>query len=142
MRISQKSIYALQFMLSLHLYGENRYMQVKEVSESQNISEKYLEAIVARLKGGKLIQVKRGAHGGYMLTEQGRKASLKDVLDCVESASDLGLDLPKNPGNPILGSITQCLFEANQKQQQTLKEYKLDKMASAALQADTMMYNI
>ena len=50
MKISTKGRYALRLMLDLAQYSnEQEYVSIKKVSKRQDISEKYLEQIVAQL---------------------------------------------------------------------------------------------
>ncbi len=142
MRITQKTIYALQFLTYLKLYGQNRFMQVKEVSEHQHISEKYLEAIVARLKSDNLVSVKRGAHGGYMLTPKGLQASLKDVTDSVEVWSPMNQYSASQNGNTILNSIVKNLNMAEAEYNKLIEGVKLEKLAEDAAQSDSLFYAI
>jgi Rrf2 family transcriptional regulator, cysteine metabolism repressor len=142
MRITQKTIYALQFLIYLRLYSSTRYVQVKEVSEHQNISEKYLEAIVARLKNDNLVTVKRGAHGGYMLSEKGQKATLKDVTDSVEVWSTVNQYSSNHKGNSILDSIIKILLDAENDYARLVDSVEVERMANEANTADQFAYSI
>ena len=69
MMISTKGRYALRVMLDLASRGDG-FMSLKEVAEEQNISMKYLEAIVARLHKSGLVLSHRGKDGGYKLAKR------------------------------------------------------------------------
>ncbi len=92
MKVSSKTIYGLQFLIRLAIEGSGKWMQLKEIVEKEHISEKYLESIVSRLKNSGLLQVKRGAQGGYKLALPPNQISLKQVLSIIEG-TDLSRDL-------------------------------------------------
>ncbi len=62
---------------------------MKDVAERQNISKKYLEQVVAPLGDAGLLQVTRGAKGGYQLARSPEEITLADVV----RASEDGLNL-------------------------------------------------
>ena len=72
MKISTRGRYALRFMLDLALYGEGKYIPLKEVSARQEISLKYLEQIVSQFGKLGLLESVRGPQGGYRLTRAPR----------------------------------------------------------------------
>ena len=49
MKISTKGTYALQVMLDLAMHNTGENINVKRIAERQDISEKYLEQIIAIL---------------------------------------------------------------------------------------------
>jgi Rrf2 family protein len=62
---------------------------LKDVSRSQEISEKYLSQIIIPLKTAGLVKSFRGAHGGYTLQRDPDKINLLDVVSALEG--DLSL---------------------------------------------------
>ena len=65
MKISTKGRYALRMMLDLAEYRGNGFVALKDISERQGVSKKYLEPIVTLLKWSDILQANRGAQGGY-----------------------------------------------------------------------------
>lgn len=55
-----------------------------EIAKSQNISFKFLESILNKLKRGSFIKSVRGPNGGYMLEKKPSDISVADVIRCVE----------------------------------------------------------
>ena len=47
--ISTKGRYALRLMINLALYSDGNYVRLKDISEKEEISIKYLEQVVALL---------------------------------------------------------------------------------------------
>lgn len=64
-------------------YGKG-LLTLKEISRRQGISEKYLWHLVSPLKKAGLITAGRGAHGGYALSKNPSKVTLKDVIVVLE----------------------------------------------------------
>lgn len=68
MKISTKGRYALRLMLDLALCPSGEYIKVKDIAARQEISDKYLEQIIAVLGKAGYVKSVRGASGGYRLT--------------------------------------------------------------------------
>lgn len=68
MLISTKGRYALRVMIDLAEHRSEGYITLKEIALRQDISEKYLEAIIKLLVKADLVNGLRGKGGGYRLT--------------------------------------------------------------------------
>lgn len=69
--LSTKSIYALKAMVYIALNSnKNEYITIKDIANSENISQKYLEQIISLLVRGNLLLSYRGFNGGYKLTKR------------------------------------------------------------------------
>ncbi|HCC01868.1 MAG TPA: Rrf2 family transcriptional regulator [Ruminococcaceae bacterium] len=64
MKLSTRSRYALEGMLYLAAFGQDRPVPVKEVAEGTCISMAYLEQIFFMLKKSGITSTVRGSHGG------------------------------------------------------------------------------
>ncbi len=84
MKISTRGRYALRFMLDLALYGEGKYIPLKEVSARQEISLKYLEQIVSQFGKLGLLESVRGPQGGYRLTRAPKDYTVGEILRYAE----------------------------------------------------------
>lgn len=83
-KLSTKGRYGARLMLDLALnYGKGP-VALKDVAKRQEISEKYLEHLIAPLKKAKLIRSSRGAHGGYVLLRSPSGISLNEIIIAVE----------------------------------------------------------
>ncbi len=67
MKISTKGRYALRLMLDLAMHSGDGPVSLKEIAARQQISEKYLEQIIAVLNKAGFVSSLRGAQGGYQL---------------------------------------------------------------------------
>ena len=63
MKFSTKSRYALRLMAELARYAPGTTVSLKEISERQNLSLKYLEQIVTPLARVGLVKSERGSQG-------------------------------------------------------------------------------
>ena len=84
MKFSTKSRYALRLMAELARYAPGSTVSLKEISERQQLSLKYLEQIVATLNKAALVKSIRGSHGGYMLSEPPRNYTVGRILRTME----------------------------------------------------------
>lgn len=84
MRISTKGRYALRIMLDLALHCEQGPVALREISERQNITPKYMESIISLLLRAGLVQSMRGKAGGYTLTRKASEYPLYEILNTAE----------------------------------------------------------
>ncbi len=85
---STKGRYALRVLADLaeHDINENEYIPLKDIARRQEISEKYLEAIVKLLVREKLLVGVRGKGGGYRLAKRPEEYSVGEVLRITEGS--------------------------------------------------------
>ena len=89
MKISTRARYGLRLMVDLAMkYGKGP-IYLKDVSRSQEISEKYLSQIIIPLKAAGLVKSFRGAHGGYTLAREPEKINLLEVVSTLEGTLNL-----------------------------------------------------
>ncbi|MBQ9517844.1 MAG: RrF2 family transcriptional regulator [Eubacterium sp.] len=87
MMISTKGRYALSIMLDLvQNGGEENYISLKDIAERQQISMKYLEAIIAKLSKGGLVDSARGKSGGYRLNRKPEEYKVGEILILTEKS--------------------------------------------------------
>lgn len=84
MRISTKGRYALRIMLDLAQHNDQGPVALREISERQNITPKYMESIMALLLRDNLVQSLRGKAGGYRLTRRPDQYPLYEILSTAE----------------------------------------------------------
>ncbi|WP_294774993.1 Rrf2 family transcriptional regulator [uncultured Eubacterium sp.] len=84
MMISTKGRYALSIMLDLAAHDDGNYISLKDISERLEISMKYLEAIIAKLSKGGLVDSARGKSGGYKLNRKVEEYSVGEILVLTE----------------------------------------------------------
>ena len=79
--------------------GENEFIPLKDIADRQEISEKYLEAIVKLLVTDKLLIGHRGKGGGYRLAKAPSKYSVGEILRATEGDIAPVSCSPKAPRN-------------------------------------------
>ncbi len=84
MWISTKGRNAVKVMIDLGMYTTGEPVKVKDIARRQDISEKYLEQIIAMLNKAGLVRSIRGAKGGYVLGDAPDKYTAGMILEAVE----------------------------------------------------------
>ena len=88
MKISTKGRYALRMMVDLAQNRSKGFVPLKEISERQDISKKYLELIISSFHNSGLLNAGRGFQGGYQLAKAPEQISVGEILapvSCVEN---------------------------------------------------------
>lgn len=86
MKISTRGRYAIRVMLDLAEHGTGEYIPLTDVAKRQDISEKYLEAIVSMLVKNDLLIALRGKGGGYKLSKKPEEYTVASILQVTEGA--------------------------------------------------------
>ena len=86
MMISTKGRYALRVMVDLAEHPTDAYIPLKEIAQRQEISEKYLEAIIKILVKARLLTGIRGKGGGYKLTRPLEQYTVGEILRLTEES--------------------------------------------------------
>lgn len=108
MKISTKGRYALRVMIDLALNGDEKFISLKDIAERQEISNKYLEQIIAMLNKAGYLKTARGNSGGYKLAKKPNEYVIGDILRATEG------DL----------TLTYCLTEEGEcKRKENCKTY-------------------
>lgn len=84
MKLSTKGRYGLRALIDLAQYSEQEAVSISSISQRQNISESYLEQLVAKLRKAGLVVSIRGAQGGYRLAKPADTISVGDILRALE----------------------------------------------------------
>ena len=87
MLISTKGRYAVRVMLALATHDKKEeYVALDAIAKDQEISEKYLEGIVAVLSKAGLVESVRGKGGGYRLSRPAEDYTLYEILTLCEGS--------------------------------------------------------
>ncbi len=100
MKISTKGRYALRVMIDLSQFTNNEYISLKEISERQEISLKYLESIIGMLCRAGFVLSLRGKCGGYKLARKPGEYTIGSILKLTEGSLA--------PVACLEGDINQC----------------------------------
>lgn len=87
MKISTRGRYALRMALDIAHYQQYGPVSLREISQRQGLSLKYLEQLARSMSKGGVLTSRRGAHGGYLLARDVRDLTAGDVLRCSEGST-------------------------------------------------------
>ena len=80
MKISTKGRYALRVMIDLAVNDKGDYVSLKDISNRQEVSLKYLEQIMAMLNKAGYVKSTRGNNGGCRLAKPPEEYKVGDIL--------------------------------------------------------------
>ncbi|SDY48434.1 transcriptional regulator, BadM/Rrf2 family [Evansella caseinilytica] len=84
MKISTKGRYGLTIMMALaKKYGDGP-VSLKSIAKDHDLSEHYLEQLIAPLRNATLVKSVRGAYGGYMLAKAPENITAGDIIRVLE----------------------------------------------------------
>lgn len=86
MKVSTKGRYALRIMIDLAQQNRDAYIPLKDISERQGISMKYLEMIIGLLNRAGFVMSHRGKEGGYMLAAPAENFTVASILRVAEGS--------------------------------------------------------
>jgi Rrf2 family cysteine metabolism transcriptional repressor len=84
MKISTKGRYGLTIMIELAKKHGEGPVSLKSIAQANNLSEHYLEQLIAPLRNAGLVRSIRGAYGGYVLADKPSKVTAGDVIRVLE----------------------------------------------------------
>lgn len=86
MIVSTKGRYALRVMVYLAQNRGGTYIPLKEVAEAEEISQKYLEAIMTILSKAGFVDAVHGKGGGYRLNRSPAEYTVGSILKLTEGS--------------------------------------------------------
>jgi len=86
MMISTRGRYALRVIIDLAEQCSNGYVRLKDISERQEVSLKYLENIMSLLTKSKIVEGVHGKGGGYKLTRKPEDYKIGEILRLTEGS--------------------------------------------------------
>jgi len=86
MIVSTKGRYALRVMVGLAMRDSGEYIPLKEMAESEGISQKYLESIMTVLSKAGFVDAVHGKGGGYRLNRAPADYTVGSILKLTEGS--------------------------------------------------------
>jgi len=86
MIVSTKGRYALRVMIDLAEQHKQDRVPLKEIAERQEISQKYIEAIMTILSKNGFVDAVHGKGGGYKLNKKPEEYKVGDILRLTEGS--------------------------------------------------------
>ncbi len=87
MRLTTKSRYGTRLILDLAIYAGEHPVSLGDIAKRQNISLKYLEHLIKKLKDAGLIKSQRGPFGGHMLKKLPDEITVGDIVRTLEGTT-------------------------------------------------------
>ncbi len=84
MKISTKGRYGLRILLDLATHVSEKPRLIRDIAESQQISEKYISRLIVDLRRARLVRSVRGANGGFHLAKSPKEITLLEILETME----------------------------------------------------------
>jgi len=84
MIVSTRGRYALRVLIDLAEQKSDQYIPLKDIAARQDISQKYMEAIMTLLSKGGFIEGAHGKGGGYKLNRAPEEYKVGDLLRLTE----------------------------------------------------------
>ena len=84
MIVSTRGRYALRVMIDLAEQGSETFVPLKDIAQRQDISQKYIEAIMTILSKSGFVQGVHGKGGGYKLNRKPEEYKVGEILTLTE----------------------------------------------------------
>ena len=84
MIVSTRGRYALRVLVEMAEHSADERIPLKEISEKQGISQKYMESIMTLLSKNGFVDAIHGKGGGYMLNRKPEEYRIGDILRLTE----------------------------------------------------------
>ena len=97
MRVSTRGRYGLRILMDVALHQDKGPVALRDISERQAISQKYLWQVINPLKSAGLVNSIRGARGGFVLARPPEEISVRDIVAILEGAVSV-VACVKSPG--------------------------------------------
>ncbi len=127
MKFSTKAEYGLRAMVNLakHYPGQKT---AKLISKEEDISQKYLERLLATLCSEGIVDSSKGKSGGYVLARDPKKISAGEIIEVLEGSIS-----PMRCAGEFCAAEKRCLssivwIELGQQIRKTLYSIKLDSL--------------
>ena len=88
MRLSTKGRYAVTAMMDLAMRDDGHPVSLAEISQTQGISNSYLEQLFRKLSQNNLVYGTRGPHGGYRLSRPADEINVAEIITAVDEKID------------------------------------------------------
>ncbi|AFZ49229.1 RrF2 family transcriptional regulator [Dactylococcopsis salina] len=143
MELSCKTKYALLALLELTSNYQNQEpLQIRQIAEKQDISDRYLEQLLATLRRGGFVKSQRGAKGGYLLARSPSEITLLEIVKCLEGSEGTTEAISKFK-TPEQCVVQETWHEIDRAMEAQLKKYNLQTLSEQRnnkQQIDLMYY--
>ena len=96
LRLSRKTLLALEAVIDIAFNARPEPVQAKEITARQGVPQRYLEQVMQQLVRAGILKGVRGPRGGYRLARERRRITLADIAQAVKTTEAVSdpFDLP------------------------------------------------
>ena len=84
LKLSTKGRYGLRALVDLAVHSREECVTLGSIAQRQDLSEGYLEQLIAKLKKADIVKSVRGSSGGYKLAKEPDQITIGDILRALE----------------------------------------------------------
>ncbi len=84
-RLSRKSLLALEAVLDVALHARPEPVQAREITARQGMPQRHLEQVMQALVRADILRGVRGPRGGYRLARERRRISVREIFEVIEA---------------------------------------------------------
>ena len=115
MRISKRTEYGLRAVVQLARLWPRTFVQARDLSQQEDLPNKFLESILLALRRGGFLESKVGSGGGYRLSRAPREISVGDIIRRLEgrlTVMEIASPGDNSPGKIAVRLINEKLTTA------------------------------
>lgn len=109
-RLSRKSLLALEAVLDVALHARPNPVQARDITARQGVPQRYLEQVMQALVRAGILRGVRGPRGGYRLARERRRISVREIFEVIENIDGNDADMLSKSD---LGRVVIAPFHAN-----------------------------
>lgn len=89
MRFTTKTEYGLVCLIYMAKHSELKFdpITIRELVNAENFSQTYTEKIMQSLRTAGIVKAQHGNHGGYVLSREPEKVTLKEIVEALEGST-------------------------------------------------------
>lgn len=145
MILSKRTEYGLRAVVQLARFWPSTLVQSRDLSQAENLPNKFLESILLALRRGGFLESKVGSGGGYKLSRAPKDISVGDVIRRLEGRLTIKEKPPTNdasPGEAAVHLLNDKLTAATDEVLDAMTLEELVEYANRAGQTNQSMYYI
>ena len=145
MRLSKRTEYGLRAVVQLARLWPRNFVQSRDLSQQEDLPNKFLESILLALRRGGFLESKVGSGGGYRLSRAPKDISVGDLIRRLEGRLTVKEGAPttdQSPGKLAVRLINDKLTDATDQVLDTLTLEELVEHVNRATSTSQEMYYI
>jgi Rrf2 family protein len=148
LRLSKRTEYGLRAVIQLARLWPRAYVQAKDLSQQEDLPNKFLESILLALRRGGFLESKVGSGGGYRLSRDPKDIRVGDLIRRLEGRltvldrDNAGGPTERSPGEVAVRFINDKLTEATDEVLDNLSLSQLLEHVNRATNVQQAMYYI